>query len=102
MVENSFNFNDKKKLSLADVRQALLENIAYVTVVERVKDSLAILSAFDETSLPERAKLVGNGGFGHAKKNRYITHAHLRVLQRGENPHPRRVPEHLEQIRQIY
>jgi hypothetical protein len=54
-----------KKLPLADVQQALLENIAYVTVIERVKDRLAILSAFNEARLPERAKLVGYGGFGH-------------------------------------
>jgi hypothetical protein len=84
------------------VRQALFENIAYVAVVERVKDRLAILSVFDETRLPERAKLVGNGGFGHSKKNRYVAHAHLGVLQRGENPHPSGIPEHLEQIRQVH
>jgi hypothetical protein len=91
-----------KKLSLADVRQALLENIAYMTVVERVKDCLAILAAFDETRLTECAKLVRDGGFSHTKQNGYIAHAHLGMLERRENPHPRRVPEHLEQVRQVH
>ena len=87
--------------ALLHVAQALPEQADDVAVVERVEHHAPFAPRLDEPQIAQQPQLVRDGRLGHADQRGEVADAQLAVRERVEDPHPRRVAERAERLRQI-
>lgn len=76
-------------------------HLLHMIVVKRIEYRLANLSALHDAHIPQQPQLMGHGRLAHMEHLRQVVNAELRLHERMNDFHPRRVAQRLEQISKL-
>jgi len=69
-----------------------------VLIPKGIKNNLSLSPRLDHVEIPEKPKLMGNGGFAYAQKDSEIPNAHFSLPQSEENAHSRGISQGAEHL----
>jgi len=76
--------------------QRLQEDLFDMRVIQGIEDRLALLAAFDDPRVSERAQLVGDRRLPHFQEYGQVVHAQFFLQQGGNDANPGRIAEGFE------